>query len=717
MPNRDENRLSRRAWLAAATGAAAGGVALTRLDALAAAPFQDPPVQLPDPTKVPGRFVSELGRRAGGEQPRRLVRTLALSSSSRTPLHELQGTITPSDLHFERHHAGVPEILAGDHELLVHGMVDRPTVFRMRDLRRYPQASRICFVECSGNGGGAYSRTRMPTSVSVQQLDGLLSTSEWTGVMLSTILREAGVKRGASWILAEGADAAVMARSVPLAKAMDDAMLAYGQNGEAEIGEAHEPETHLIPLVLDAATGRRADVAIFGDDYDTPDGTCIRDYVHVEDLAAAHVAALRFMTEQPGFEAINLGNGTGHSVRQIIDAAVRVVGRPVKVRIEGRRPGDPARLVSAIGRAERLLGWRPRRTDLDGQIADAWRWHRRYVGEIEGGRTRQMSVAIGAAPAAPAIARSRPNPFLFIVGCPRSGTTLLQRMLDQHPELAVANDSHFIPVPLRRAKEKTSLPLSADIVNKVRSYRRFHRLRLTDSQIAQAAAGAVTYADFVGALYDQYAMERGKRLGGEKTPDYCKRIALLHGLFPEAKFVHIVRDGRDVALSAMQWANGKKGPGRFHLWQEQPVAVCALWWSKMVAAGRREGARLGPELYREIRYEELVARPDVVLRGVTDFLGLAYAGRMLEFHRGKQRFASSLSAKAAWQPVTAGLRDWRRDMEPRSIALFDALAGDLLADLGYEPAPETIDEKTAALAERCRQEWMLQRRQDPAVAA
>ncbi|MDE2679540.1 MAG: sulfite dehydrogenase [Gemmatimonadetes bacterium] len=247
MPNLHRPGLSRRAWLAAATGTAATGLALTRLDALKAAPFQEPPPQLPDPTKVPGRFVSELGRRATGEQPRRLVRALALSSSSRTPLHELQGTITPSDLHFERHHAGVPEILAENHELLVHGMVDRPMVFRMPDLRRYPQASRICFIECSGNGGGAYSRSRMPTTITAQQLDGLLSTSEWTGVMLSTILREVGVKPGASWILAEGADAAVMARSVPLEKAMDDAMLAYGQNGEAIRPEQGYPLRLLLP--------------------------------------------------------------------------------------------------------------------------------------------------------------------------------------------------------------------------------------------------------------------------------------------------------------------------------------------------------------------------------------------------------------------------------------------------------------------------------------
>ncbi len=244
--------LSRRAWLAAAAGPVSAGAVMTRWHALRAddrlsqapATGQVPGSEL---TQTPGRFVSELGRRAAGEQPRRLIRSLELSSSSRTPLHELQGVITPSDLHFERHHGGVPDISIQDHELVVHGMVERPTVFSMADLRRYPQVSRIAFLECSGNGGGAYSRSRMPTAITCQELDGLLSTSEWTGVPLSTVLRDVGLRSGASWILAEGDDSALMARSVPLEKALDDAMLAYGQNGEAIRPEQGYPLRLLLP--------------------------------------------------------------------------------------------------------------------------------------------------------------------------------------------------------------------------------------------------------------------------------------------------------------------------------------------------------------------------------------------------------------------------------------------------------------------------------------
>lgn len=231
MSGSDRPKLSRRAWITTTSGAVAAGLVHTQADALRLV-AEELPQQVADPTRVPGRFVSEIGSRAPAEQPRRLLRAQALSSSSRTPLADLMGVITPSDLHFERHHGGVPDIVFEDHEFLVHGMVERPTVFKMSDLMRYPQVSRIRFLECSGNGGGVYSRTRMPTDVTVQQMDGLLSTSEWTGVPVSTILREVGVRPGASWILAEGGDSAVLARSVPLDKVMDDSILAYGQNGE-----------------------------------------------------------------------------------------------------------------------------------------------------------------------------------------------------------------------------------------------------------------------------------------------------------------------------------------------------------------------------------------------------------------------------------------------------------------------------------------------------
>lgn len=246
MPPTDGSSLSRRAWLTTASGVIAAGLLKTQADAVKLV-AQQVPISTPDPTKVPGRVVSELGQRAPAEQPRRTSRGQELSSSSRSPLQDFHGIITPSDLHFERHHAGIPNIIAENHELLIHGMVDRPMVFKMADLMRYPSVSRIYFLECSGNGGGVYNRERMPTEVTVQAVDGLLSTSEWTGVPLSWVLREVGVRPGASWVLAESGDAAMMSRSVPLEKAMDDALLAYGQNGEAIRPEQGYPVRLFLP--------------------------------------------------------------------------------------------------------------------------------------------------------------------------------------------------------------------------------------------------------------------------------------------------------------------------------------------------------------------------------------------------------------------------------------------------------------------------------------
>jgi sulfane dehydrogenase subunit SoxC len=244
MTRQDGPRFSRRGWITTTSGVIAAGLIKTQADAVQLVAQEAPPA---DPTKVPGRFVSEVGQRAPAEQPRRLLREVALSSSSRTPLQDLMGVITPSDLHFERHHGGVPDIQSENHELLVHGMVERPMTFRMADIMRYPQVSRIQFLECSGNGGGAYNRDRMPTEITVQALDGLLSTSEWVGVPVSTILREVGVRAGASWILAEGSDSAVLSRSVPLDKIMDDALLAYGQNGERLRPEQGYPLRLFLP--------------------------------------------------------------------------------------------------------------------------------------------------------------------------------------------------------------------------------------------------------------------------------------------------------------------------------------------------------------------------------------------------------------------------------------------------------------------------------------
>src|SRR6266700_1042676 len=165
-----------------------------------------------------------------------------LSAASRTPLQDLDGIITPNGLFYERHHGGVPTIDPAQHRLMLHGLVDRPLIFTMDDLRRFPSQSRIHFLECSGNP--AYTK---PFGKTASDLVGLLSCAEWTGVSLKLVLQEAGLQAGAKWVVAEGADAAALTRSVPIEKCLDDAMLVYSQNGERLRPQQGYPLRLLLP--------------------------------------------------------------------------------------------------------------------------------------------------------------------------------------------------------------------------------------------------------------------------------------------------------------------------------------------------------------------------------------------------------------------------------------------------------------------------------------
>ena len=229
-------------------------IALAGAGALGALPSQpaaagDPP-ETPPWMKVPGLPLSAYGSPATYEA--KVTRTLIRSQpgttgsgASRTPLEALEGTITPSGLHFERHHSGVPDIDPDQHRVLIHGMVKRPLVFTIDALLRYPMVSRIHFLECAGNSQPMYGAT--PPAMTCGQVHGLVSCSEWTGVPLRILLDEAGVDPKAAWILAEGADSAAMSRSVPMAKAMDDALLALYQNGERLRPENGYPVRLFLP--------------------------------------------------------------------------------------------------------------------------------------------------------------------------------------------------------------------------------------------------------------------------------------------------------------------------------------------------------------------------------------------------------------------------------------------------------------------------------------
>ena len=238
---------SKRRFIKQSVGVLAAGGLVAAGEQRAAA--VEPP-EIPPSMKGPGAGMSEYGSPARYES--KVTRTLIRSQpgttgsgASRTPLESLEGMITPSGLHFERHHSGVPDIDPVQHRLLVHGLVKRPLIFTVDALLRYPMVSRVHFLECSGNSQLLYQPA--PPSLTVGQTHGLVSCSEWTGVPLRLLLEEAGVDRSAGWILAEGADSAAMSRSIPMAKAMDDAILALFQNGERLRPENGYPVRLFLP--------------------------------------------------------------------------------------------------------------------------------------------------------------------------------------------------------------------------------------------------------------------------------------------------------------------------------------------------------------------------------------------------------------------------------------------------------------------------------------
>ena len=153
---------------------------------------------------------------------------------------------------------------------------------------------------------------------------------------------------------------------------------ACGAHKSGEIGEAHNPETHLLSIILQVPNGQRDAVSIYGDDYDTKDGTCVRDYIHVTDLATAHILAVRYLEFGNESNIFNLGNGVGCTVKEVIECARKVTGHPIPAKISPRRAGDPARLIASSEKAKNILGWRPEYTDMEAIISSAWKWHKSH---------------------------------------------------------------------------------------------------------------------------------------------------------------------------------------------------------------------------------------------------------------------------------------------------------------------------------------------------
>jgi sulfane dehydrogenase subunit SoxC len=247
--------VTRRNVLSAATTLAAGAaIAPLTVPPAAAAPDGSLPPEVPEwqmeqgsgvmspPYGLPSKFEANVIRR--GSSNGKPYYPTQQAAASLTPLQDLHGIITPNGLHYERHHAGIPTIDPKEHRLIIHGLVDKSMIFTMTDIMRFPAVSRIHFLECSGN---THNWGRPDAYLTVQDTHGLLSCCEWTGVLLKTVLGEIGVRSGARWMLAEGADAAAMTRSIPIDKVFDDALLAYAQNGERLRPEQGYPLRLLLP--------------------------------------------------------------------------------------------------------------------------------------------------------------------------------------------------------------------------------------------------------------------------------------------------------------------------------------------------------------------------------------------------------------------------------------------------------------------------------------
>ena len=284
----------------------------------------------------------------------------------------------------------------------------------------------------------------------------------------------------------------------------------------------------------------------------------------------------------------------------------------------------------------------------------------------------------------------RSNPFVFIVGCPRSGTTLLQRIADGHPDLAICPETFWVPYYFKNRIGLTPDGMvTSELISRLFDYYKFYRMKIgRDELAALIAPGEPTlYSTFVSRAFDLYGESREKPLVGDKTPDYARNIPTLHQLWPRAKFVHLIRDGREVCLSAINWKRKlDKLSQLFSTWGDDPVSTAAVWWEWHVRLGRAGGLALGSELYHEVRYEALVARPEDECARLCAFLGVPYDLAMLRFHEGREAAETGLGAKGAWQPVTAGLRDWRTEMPAGDVERFEASAGDLLDELSYPRA-------------------------------
>jgi hypothetical protein len=297
-------------------------------------------------------------------------------------------------------------------------------------------------------------------------------------------------------------------------------------------------------------------------------------------------------------------------------------------------------------------------------------------------------------------------PFPIIVARGRSGTTLLRAMLDSHPQMAVPPESHFLVRLGKRRRRyvrggRFALQTFVDDLFKQYGVRRWG-LDASTVRERLAASDVGDYAAAMREVFSLYTESQGKTRFAEKTPINVLHIPFLSRMFPEARFIHLIRDGRDVALSYLDTDFGAESVGE-----------AAIYWRRFVRTGRHDGQTLGEDRYREVRYEDLLDDPEGTLRMVCAFVDLPYDPSMLLYHRRTEELMKTLSHREHHQrlhlPPTAGLRDWRRDMRREDVQLFEAIAGDALEWFGYERSGPSIAPSIQLKAWRVRIEVWAQR--------
>jgi hypothetical protein len=261
-------------------------------------------------------------------------------------------------------------------------------------------------------------------------------------------------------------------------------------------------------------------------------------------------------------------------------------------------------------------------------------------------------------------------------------------MVNAHSEIAVTPETHWIPRFTKKRWGVTRGLVTPELIPRLFEHPGFVALGIGREELVKlmGTGEPITYSAFVSGIFDLYGNAQRKRLVGDKTPGYVRRMKTLHLLWPKARFVHLIRDGRDVYLSMASRPLELPKAGVFDSWAEHPVPTAALWWELNVRLGREAGKALGPELYYEMRYESLTANPPEECAKLCSFLGVPYDDSMLRFYEGRIGTKAEPGGKPDWQPITSGLRDWKSQMAAADIERFEATAGKLLDELHYARA-------------------------------